>query len=208
MEVGTQIFVNWYGHVVAGTVASRDKHFESPIFNDWIAVNMEVPASDGKPIKPGLSNICAYHKNHVYLTEEAAAEAWRKYQERWQKEYTKPACQTHTPQQPDCEDWLAESRAFLKLHWNAERNHIQTEYIEEYMRIFAKEAAEHNGYHVEAILERQTPKLEQQTPKPVKTKSAELAGNYAQKPAGNIRRKTRRKKNATPPDAIQLTFDF
>ena len=89
MEPGTQVFVNWYGHVCAGTVLDKQKaNFSGEIWKDWIAISMQVPASDGKPIVAGCHNICAYHKKHVYDTSEAAATAWREFQIRSQQ--TKP----------------------------------------------------------------------------------------------------------------------
>lgn len=73
---GTQVFVNWYGSVVEGKVLDHDQYASHPMYREWVAILMEIPASDGKPIVQGCFNICMFHKSHVYLTSEAAAQAW------------------------------------------------------------------------------------------------------------------------------------
>ena len=209
MEAGTQVFVNWYGHVVSGEVIEHDQHFNNPIFNDWVGILMEIPASDGKPIVAGCHNICAYHKKHVYLTYEAAAEAWREYQQSQQKEPVRatqpaePVQQTET--QPDGEEWLAEYRAFLKAHWNHERNPLQIAYLDEAMKLFRAAVVKKTGYRETVPEPVDVPAI--QVPEPIK--HTESAGTYAQKPVENIRAASRRKKKQEKPArAIQLMFDF
>ena len=196
MEPGTQVFVNWYGHVCAGTVLDKQKaNFSGEIWKDWIAISMQVPASDGKPIVAGCYNICAYHKKHVYDTSEAAATAWREFQTRNQQ--TKP------------EDWLADSRAFLKAHWNHERNHIQVDAIPDYMRIFRADVCRHIGYKDPEPVTPELPKPVLPVPEPAEPKHAEPAGNYAQNQPEIIRRPARRKKKREESSKyIQLSFDF
>ena len=228
MEVGTQVFVNWYGHVVSGKVISCDKHFDSPIFDDWVAISMEIPASDGKPILAGCNSICAYHKKHVYTTTEAAAAAWADYllsQQAKRQQTDSPATQqpteaplitqTTVEAQPDGEEWLAEYRAFLKAHWNHERNHVQIEYIDEAMQLFRAAAIRHTGYH-EATPEPvpvppvEVPKIEVppvEVP-PVIVPKIEVP-EFQPAPAENKRAASRRKKKQEQPArAIQLMFDF
>lgn len=224
MEPGTQVFVNWYGHVCAGTVLDKQKaNFSGEIWKDWIAISMQVPASDGKPIVAGCRNICAYHKKHVYDTSEAAATAWREFQTRSQQTKPEPAAPVEATlepvAQPDGEDWLADSRAFLKAHWNHERNHIQVDAIPDYMRIFRADVCRHIGYKdlepVTAELPKpvlptpELPKPVLPAPEPVEPKRTESAGNYAQKQPEIIRRPARRKKKREESSRyIQLSFDF
>lgn len=219
MEPGTQVFVNWYGHVCAGTVLDKQKaNFSGEIWKDWIAISMQVLASDGKPIVAGCHNICAYHKKHVYDTSEAAATAWREFQTRSQQTKPEPAAPVEATlepvAQPDGEDWLADSRAFLKAHWNHERNHIQVDAIPDYMRIFRADVCRHIGYKdPEPVTpEPVTPELPKPVlpvPEPVEPKHAEPAGNYAQKQPEIIRRPARRKKKREESSKyIQLSFDF
>lgn len=219
MEPGTQVFVNWYGHVCAGTVLDKKKaNFSGEIWKDWIAISMQVPASDGKPIVAGCYNICAYHKKHVYDTSEAAAAAWREFQTRSQQTKPEPAAPVEATlepvTQPDGEDWLADSRAFLKAHWNHERNHIQVDAIPDYMRIFRADVCRHIGYKDPEPVTTELPKPELPkpvlpVPEPVEPKHAEPAGNYAQKQPEIIRRPARRKKKREESSKyIQLSFDF
>lgn len=219
MEPGTQVFVNWYGHVCAGTVLDKQKaNFSGEIWKDWIAISMQVPASDGKPIVAGCHNICAYHKKHVYDTSEAAATAWREFQIRSQQTKPEPAAPVEATlepvTQPDGEDWLADSRAFLKAHWNHERNHIQVDAIPDYMRIFRADVCRHIGYKdpepvTPEPVTPELPKPELPAPEPVEPKHAEPAGNYAQKQPEIIRRPARRKKKREESSKyIQLSFDF
>ena len=229
MEPGTQVFVNWYGHVCAGTVLDKQKaNFSGEIWKDWIAISMQVPASDGKPIVAGCHNICAYHKKHVYDTSEAAATAWREFQIRSQQTKPEPAAPVEAilepVAQPDSEDWLADSRAFLKAHWNHERNHIQVDAIPDYMRIFRANVCRHIGYKdpepvtpelpkpvlpAPELPAPELPKPVLPVPEPVEPKHAEPAGNYAQKQPEIIRRPARRKKKREESSKyIQLSFDF
>ena len=219
MEPGTQVFVNWYGHVCAGTVLDKQKaNFSGVIWKDWIAISMQVPASDGKPIVAGCHNICAYHKKHVYDTSEAAATAWREFQIRSQQTKPEPAAPVEATlepvAQPDGEDWLADSRAFLKAHWNHERNHIQVDAITDYMRIFRADVCRHIGYKDPEPVTPELPKPvlpapELPKPEPVEPKHAEPAGNYAQNQPEIIRRPARRKKKREESSKyIQLSFDF
>jgi hypothetical protein len=229
MEPGTQVFVNWYGHVCAGTVLDKQKaNFSGEIWKDWIAISMQVPASDGKPIVAGCHNICAYHKKHVYDTSEAAATAWREFQIRSQQTKPEPAAPVEAilepVAQPDSEDWLADSRAFLKAHWNHERNHIQVDAIPDYMRIFRADVCRHIGYKdpepvtpelpkpvlpAPELPKPELPKPVLPVPEPVEPKHAEPAGNYAQKQPEIIRRPARRKKKREESSKyIQLSFDF
>lgn len=214
MEPGTQVFVNWYGHVCAGTVLDKQKaNFSGEIWKDWIAISMQVPASDGKPIVAGCHNICAYHKKHVYDTSEAAATAWREFQTRSQQTKPEPAAPVETTlepvAQPDGEDWLADSRAFLKAHWNHERNHIQVDAIPDYMRIFHADVCRHIGYKDPEPVTPELPKPVLPVPEPVEPKRTESAGNYTQNQPEIIRRPARRKKKREEPSKyIQLSFDF
>jgi hypothetical protein len=229
MEPGTQVFVNWYGHVCAGTVLDKQKaNFSGEIWKDWIAISMQVPSSDGKPIVAGCHNICAYHKKHVYTTTEAAAAAWADYllsQQAKHQQTDSPATQqpteaplttqTTVEAQPDGEEWLAEYRAFLKAHWNHERNHVQIEYIDEAMQLFRAAAIRHTGYH-EATPEPvpvppvEVPKIEVppvEVP-PVIVPKIEVP-EFQPAPAENKRAASRRKKKQEQPArAIQLMFDF
>ena len=219
MEPGTQVFVNWYGHVCAGTVLDKQKaNFSGEIWKDWIAISMQVPASDGKPIVAGCHNICAYHKKHVYDTSEAAATAWREFQIRSQQTKPEPAAPVEAilepVAQPDSEDWLADSRAFLKAHWNHERNHIQVDAIPDYMRIFRADVCRHIGYKdpepvTPELSKPVLPAPELPKPEPVEPKRTELAGNYTQDQPEIIRRPARRKKKREESSKyIQLSFDF
>lgn len=220
MEPGTQVFVNWYGHVCAGTVLDKQKaNFSGEIWKDWIAISIQVPASDGKPIVAGCHNICACHKKHVYDTSEAAATAWREFQIRSQRTKPEPAAPVEATlepaTQPDGEEWLAEYRAFLKAHWNHERNHVQIEYIDEAMQLFRAAAIRHTGYH-EATPEPvpvppvEVPKIEVppvEVP-PVIVPKIEVP-EFQPAPAENKRAASRRKKKQEQPArAIQLMFDF
>jgi hypothetical protein len=126
--------------------------------------------------------------------------------------------------QPDGEDWLADSRAFLKAHWNHERNHIQVDAIPDYMRIFRADVCRHIGYKDPEPVTPELPKPELPAPElpkpelpkpvlpvpePVEPKHAEPAGNYAQKQPEIIRRPARRKKKREESSKyIQLSFDF
>lgn len=214
MEPGTQVFVNWYGHVCAGTVLDKQKaNFSGEIWKDWIAISMQVPASDGNPIVAGCHNICAYHKKHVYDTSEAAATAWREFQTRSQQTKPEPAAPVETTlepvAQPDGEDWLADSRAFLKAHWNHERNHIQVDAIPDYMRIFRADVCRHIGYKDPEPVTPELSKPVLPVPEPAEPKHAEPAGNYAQNQPEIIRRPARRKKKREESSKyIQLSFDF
>lgn len=220
MEPGTQVFVNWYGHVCAGTVLDKQKaNFSGETWKDWIAISIQVPASDGKPIVAGCHNICACHKKHVYDTSEAAATAWREFQIRSQRTKPEPAAPVEATlepaTQPDGEEWLAEYRAFLKAHWNHERNHVQIEYIDEAMQLFRAAAIRHTGYH-EATPEPvpvppvEVPKIEVppvEVP-PVIVPKIEVP-EFQPAPAENKRAASRRKKKQEQPArAIQLMFDF
>lgn len=189
---------------------------------------MEIPASDGKPILAGCNSICAYHKKHVYTTTEAAAAAWADYllsQQATSQQTDSPATQQPTEAplttqatveaQPDGEEWLAEYRAFLKAHWNHERNHVQIEYIDEAMQLFRAAAIRHTGYH-EATPEPvpvppvEVPKIEVppvEVP-PVIVPKIEVP-EFQPAPAENKRAASRRKKKQEQPArAIQLMFDF
>lgn len=159
--VGSKVYVNWYGHVVCGTVADRAAHkFEGATWKEWVPILMTIPGSDGKPILPGCESVCAYHQNSVYNTSEAAAAAWADYQQRWNQRRqqatqldVKPepvqavAPQSQPADKKTADELLAEHRAFLQAHWNHERNHLDAAYLEESYQLFRRYIAKKLGYH-------------------------------------------------------------
>ena len=76
IPVGSTVFVRWYGKIVQAEVSDR-----KPVAGDgfpvadWVPVLMTIPGSDGKPIVPGVRNICLFHMTHVYASAQQAQQA-------------------------------------------------------------------------------------------------------------------------------------
>lgn len=196
---GTQVFVNWYGHVIEGKVLDHDQHASHPMYREWVAILMEIPASNGKPIVQGCFNICMYHKSHVYLTSEAAAQAWANFQQA-SLHRQEPASQPQ--QKPSFADTLRVGitrdkwQNFKAAHWDAEHNHMQVDYLEEGYQLYRAMIAAERNIQVKATVPAGSPAVEQKRAIPERNmlKSAQKTAKTEQK-----------KKQDT---FIQLSFNF
>ena len=161
---GTQVFVNWYGHVVEGKVLDHDQHASHPMYRDWVAILMEIPASNGKPIVQGCFNTCMFHKSHVYLTSEAAAQAWANFRQA-SLQRQEPTAQPQ--QKPSFADTLRVGitrdkwQNFKAAHWDAQHNHMQVDYLEEGYQLYRAMIAAERNIQVKATVPAASPAVEQ-----------------------------------------------
>lgn len=119
--VGSIFFVRWYGKVVQVEVTVRPHaDAELPAWNDFVAVLITVPGSDGNPLAPGSCNLALFHYRHLYDTPNEAME-------RVAMPDASPA-----DSKLDFDTLLARYRQFKDDHWDCNHNHLQVSALEEF----------------------------------------------------------------------------
>ena len=160
IPVGSTVFVRWYGKIVQAEVSDR-----KPVAGDgfpvadWVPVLMTIPGSDGKPIVPGVRNICLFHMTHVYASAEQAQQSEEAIP------HQKPVAPVPEPSPPvpepsatvpeasasglpppppnpnPSESWQAIQK-FKQEHWDQDRNRLRIDALEAfYLRWRAAVAA-------------------------------------------------------------------
>ena len=162
LPTGTTVYVTWYGHVVQAEVTDRKGRCDWEPYAEWIPVLMTVPNSEGKPIVEGCRNICMFHMHHVYATPDEAQEAWQQYQEEYANRHaaadtpaTVPVASaagvTHPDIGPSVGEFVTLTVAkqrylnFKAAHWDAERNHLSVDALDDFYQLWCDCIAEKRG---------------------------------------------------------------
>lgn len=168
IPIGTQVYVNWYGHVVQGEVAAP---CSDPLFSEMVSVLLSIPASNGTPIVPGCRNVCMYHRKRLYTTEEEAQAAQSNTVTKrlsilnLQTQSATP-CQK-TDEQPASLDTLrARYLQFKADNWDEEHNHIKVSALDDFYQLWRTCIAAKRGYQEEKPDE-ETPIAPIQPTKPI-----------------------------------------
>ena len=162
--IGSQFFVRWYGNVVPVEVTDRTRaKADTPTWREWVPVLMEIPASDGKPIVAGCRNVCMFHFSHLYDSPDEARVAGTAFQSR----RATPSAPVEAPAAVSvtspadgsvCCDGIATPstrsnpspawqrlQAFKAAHWDAARNHLSVDTLDDFYQLWCDCIAEKQG---------------------------------------------------------------
>lgn len=168
IPIGTQVYVNWYGHVVQGEVSAP---CSDPLFSEMVSVLLSIPASNGTPIVPGCRNVCMYHRKRLYTTEEEAQAAQSNAVTKrlsilnLQTQSATP-CQKTDEQTASLDTLRARYLQFKADNWDEEHNHIKVSALDDFYQLWRTCIAAKRGYQEEKPDE-ETPIAHIQPTKPI-----------------------------------------
>lgn len=130
-NIGQQVYVRWYGKTIPGTVKGQAFPAGTPCMQRMLSV--EIPVQ-------GVAVLTAFMPEHIYDTAEKAG---GKVFEPQQVKNDTYEVKTDAPKEKLTFEQafrlgLARKKYkdFLQAHWDHERNHLKTAYLQEAMQLF------------------------------------------------------------------------